>query len=229
MKLMKASTPRLNVISPTLSSESMTVEDQEASAESSIGSGPYNTENHAGKPVALEVTPTREGVIQEIFETEEDLLHHLRICMRKFVIPLRVQDSRTWITGVPPTVARQLDWFDDIVHLHEQIYEALCAARDTMSPATDRVSESLRWFVLKIEVYQPYLVKLADAKIEIHGAREDQKCELGQFIRLQEMNRECRGWTLERFLMLPVNRLASYQDLFSVSDTVQGPFPLICF
>jgi hypothetical protein len=55
--------------------------------------------------------------------------------------------------------------------------------------------------------------------MEIQGALDDQKCELGQFIRLQEMNRECQGWTLERLLVLPVNRLASYQDLFAVSYT----------
>jgi hypothetical protein len=36
------------------------------------------------------------------------MLHLLGVCMRLFVIPLRVQDSRTWITGVPPTVARLL-------------------------------------------------------------------------------------------------------------------------
>jgi hypothetical protein len=92
-----------------------------------------------------------------------------------------------------------------------------------MSPATDRVSESLRWFVLKIEVYQPYLVRIADARMEIQEALDDQKCELGQFIRLQEMNWECQGWTLEQLLMLPVNRLASYQDLFAVSETFLSP------
>src|SRR5258708_4955290 len=178
---------------------------------------PLFREEHGVHHGSIEVPPTREGVIQQIFETEEDVLHLLGVCMRLFVIPLRVQNSRTWITGVPPTVARLLDWFDDIVHVHEQIYGALCSARDTMSPATDRVSESLRWFVLRIEVYQPYLVRLADARKEIQGALDEKNCELGQFIRLQEMNQECQGWTLERLLVLPVNRLASYQDLFAVS------------
>jgi hypothetical protein len=229
MKHMQDRTPRLNVISPTLSSESLTHEEALA-INQGFGfeaSGPNfkatssTTEELVGHQVTSEVPQTREGVIQEIFETEEDLLHLLRICMRLFVVPLRVQNSRTWISGVPPTIARLFDWFDDIVHLHEQIYGALCSARDTMSPATDRVSESLRWFVLRIEVYQPYLVRLADARMEIQEACEDQKCELGQFIRLQEMDQECQGWTLDRLLMLPVNRLASYQDLFAVSGTIQ--------
>lgn len=226
MKHVQDATPRLNIISPTLSAESLTYEERKASsavnqgsrsemAEPNLRTMPPSTKEDIGHHEFME---TREGVIQEIFETEEDLLCLLRICMRLFIIPLRVQNSRTWITGVPPTVARLLDWFDDIVHLHEQIYGALCSARDTMSPATDRVSESLRWFVLRIEVYQPYLVRLADARAEIRRALEDQKSELGQFIRLQEMHRECQGWTLERLLTLPVNRLANFQDLFAVSD-----------
>jgi len=64
-----------------------------------------------------------------------------------------------------------LDWFDDIVNLHEQIYQSLCSARDTQSPTTDRVSESLRCFVLKAEVYQPYLIRviLPDVSEEFHS------------------------------------------------------------
>jgi len=229
MKHVQDTTPRLKITSPTLSSESLTHEEREASSTvnqvrfdttgPNFRTTPLFAEEHGAHHGSIEVPPTREGVIQEIFETEEDMLHLLGVCMRLFVIPLRVQNSRTWITGVPPTVARLLDWFDDIVHVHEQIYGALCSARDTMSPATDRVSESLRWFVLRIEVYQPYLVKLADARREIQGALDEKNSELGQFIRLQEMNQECQGWTLEQLLVLPVNRLASYQDLFAVSHT----------
>lgn len=218
---MHDATPRLRVISPTLSSES-TCEGHE------ISSQPNDVEPEQFRriteefplapagPDSAEPLLTREGVIQEIFETEEELLRLLHKCVRLFILPLRVQNSRSWISGVPPAVARLLDWFDDIVNLHEQIYGALCSARDTMSPATDRVSESLRWFVLRVEVYQPYLVRLAGVKQEIQGVIEDRKSELGQFIRLQEKQKECEGWTLGRLLMVPVNRLASYQDLFAV-------------
>jgi len=163
-----------------------------------------------------EISNTREGVIQEIFETEEEHLHLLHICMKMFVLPLRVQNSRSWIAGIPQSVARLLDWFDDIVNLHEQIYESLCLARDTMSPATDRVSESLRWFVLKIEVYQPYVVRVADVLQEIVNLTENTRSDLGQFIRLQQRSSGSQGWTFEKLLMLPINRLGSYQDLFAV-------------
>lgn len=160
---------------------------------------------------------TREAVIQEIFETEEELLRRFHICMRVFILPLRVQNSRSWIEGVPLNIARLLDWFDDIVNLHEQIYESLCSARDTMSPATDRVSESIRCFVLKVEIYQPYLVRLADVSQEIASLMENPRSDFGQFITIQQRSPECEGWSFERLLMLPVNRLAAYQDLFSVS------------
>ena len=85
-----------------------------------------------------------------------------------------------------------------------------------MSPATDRVSESIRCFVLKVEIYQPYLVRLADVSQEIASLMDNPKNDFGQFITIQQRSSECEGWSFERLLMLPVNRLAAYQDLFSV-------------
>ena len=155
--------------------------------------------------------------MQEIFETEENLLRLLHICMRQFILPLRVESSRSWITGVPRNVARLLDWFDDIVNLHEQIYQSLCSARDTQSPTTDRVSESLRCFVLKAEVYQPYLIRLPDVSEEISFLMTgSDQSDFGQFVNLREQTSECQGWTFRSLLMLPVHRLSAYQNLFSV-------------
>ncbi|KAF8896880.1 Dbl homology domain-containing protein, partial [Gymnopilus junonius] len=136
--------------------------------------------------------------------------------IRVFISPLRVHNSQTWIAGVPANVARLLDWFDDIVKLHEQIYQSLCSARDTMSPATDRVSESLRCFVSKAEVYQPYLVRLADVSEEIVHHLNNPNSDFGQFVSLQQNSPDCEGWSFEKLLMLPVRRLAEYQDLFAV-------------
>ncbi|CAA7264593.1 unnamed protein product [Cyclocybe aegerita] len=220
----RVSPPRLSVISP--SSASSTDEDLHEPAYDLRESytpqpshphwehpdiGPSHQQTH----VPQEPARTREGVIQEIFESEEELLRLLHICMRMFVLPLRVANSQAWVAGVPPNIARLLDWFDDIVNLHEQIYASLCSARDTMSPATDRVSESLRCFVIKVEVYQPYLVRLADVSQEIVGLTQDERSDFGQFVLMQEREEECIGWSFERLLMLPVNRLAAYQDLFA--------------
>ncbi|KAH9475165.1 RhoGEF domain-containing protein gxcJ [Psilocybe cubensis] len=198
------STPRLSVISPTLSSPSAC---DERAPNRSRSEEPLDENNN--------LIRTREGVIQEIFETEEELIRHLHTCMSTFVLPLRVHNSRSWISGVPANIAKLLDWFNDIVNLHEQIYESLCSARDTMSPATDRVSESLRCFVLKFEVYQPYLVRLADVSEDIMKLIDDPQSDFGQFVGIQQRLPECEGWTFERFLMLPVNRLAAYQVMFA--------------
>lgn len=217
--------PRLSVISPTMSTSS-TYEDQPPElAQHRHGAVEKHSETfkrHLGPDIPVKDAPervftTREAVIQEIFETEENLLRLLHICMQQFILPLRVESSRSWITGVPRNVARLLDWFDDIVNLHEQIYQSLCSARDTQSPTTDRVSESLRCFVLKAEVYQPYLIRLPDVSEEISFLMKDSgESDFGQFVNLQEQTSECDGWSFQGLLMLPVHRLSAYQTLFSV-------------
>ena len=219
--------PRLSVISPTLSTSS-TYEDQLPEvARYKHGATEKHAETAKRRPdldipakdipdISQKIFRTREAVIQEIFETEEKLLRLLHICMQQFILPLRMESSRSWITGVPRNVARLLDWFDDIVNLHEQIYQSLCSARDTQSPTTDRVSESLRCFVLKAEVYQPYLIRLPDVSEEISFLIMSGESDFGQFINLQERTPECDGWTFQSLLMLPVHRLSAYQTLFSV-------------
>ncbi|KDR73011.1 hypothetical protein GALMADRAFT_745308 [Galerina marginata CBS 339.88] len=219
-------TPRLSVISPSGSSTNEEHINEERwhqhdpaqhRAENSRSRDEKDSESQRGLELPSQDLPnTREGVIQEIFETEEELLRRFHICMQMFILPLRVHNSPSWIAGVPPNVARLLDWFDDIVKLHEQVYQSLCSARDTMSPATDRVSETLRPFVLKAEIYQPYLVRLADVSEEIVHHINDSASDFGQFVTLQQKAAKCEGWSFERLLMMPVNRLAEYQDLFAV-------------
>jgi hypothetical protein len=226
----------LSVISPTLSMSSTYEEPPELAQQHKhrvVDKNSETSKRHPGPEIPAKDIPdispkkftTREAVIQEIFESEENLLYLLHICMQQFILPLRVESSRSWITGVPRNVARLLDWFDDIVNLHEQIYQSLCSARDTQSPTTDRVSESLRCFVLKAEVYQPYLIRLPDVSEEISflmtGSGES---DFGQFVNLQEQSSECDGWSFQGLLMLPVHRLSAYQTLFSV-----GLSFLLCF
>lgn len=221
--------PGLSIISPTQSATSMYSEARPRTAwdpQESMSRYTDETTPKArgvvplpftdGIPPEKEAMHTREGVMQEIFETEEELLRLFRICLRVFILPLRIQNSKAWIAGIPPNVAKLLDWFDDIVRLHEEIYQSLCLARDTMTPTTDRVSEFLRCFVLNAEVYQPYLVRLSDVSEEITTLTDAHNNDLGQFIAIQQRLPECEGWTLERLLMMPINRLAAYQDLFAV-------------
>lgn len=71
-------------------------------------------------------------------------------------------------------------------------------------------------FVGKLHIYQPYLVSLADVLEEVTALVADVHSDFGEFIRLEEKSLEGSGWTFEQLLMEPVNRLAVYQDLFSV-------------
>ncbi|PPR07969.1 hypothetical protein CVT24_002648 [Panaeolus cyanescens] len=245
-------TPRLSIISPTVSrSSSFTdmheqlqpVSSPSPSVHQTRPSQPPKTSDygHNSKlnpqtllsPSTKQIHQTREAVIQELFESEETLLQLLHICVENFILPLRVQNSSTWIAGVPPSISRLLDWFDDIVHLHEGVYASLCAVRDIQTAESERVSEVLReCFILRVEVYMPYFMRVDDVLDEVvalvgrqyvteeglvtnHAGVGARKSEFGQFILLQERMAECQGWTLDGLLRLPMRRLEAYQDLFA--------------
>jgi hypothetical protein len=79
MKHVQDTTPHLKIISPTLSSESLTREEREASLainqvrsrsdpiRPNFRTTPLSSDEDGGLHGAVEVPQTREGVIQEIF------------------------------------------------------------------------------------------------------------------------------------------------------------------
>lgn len=163
-----------------------------------------------------EVEIHRQEVIWELCETECMFVNHLHGVVRLFVRPLRAQNSKTWITGVPAEVARLFDWLEDIVNLHSHILAALQAARKGPYSMVDLIAESLRVLVPRLEVYQPYLVRLEDVAALIERLGDDEQSDFGEFVTLQESSTECDGWGLERFLIEPVNRLSQYPEFFRV-------------
>jgi hypothetical protein len=78
-------------------------------------------------------------------------------------------------------------------------------------------------FVGRLHVYQPYLVNLGDVLEEVAELVEERTSDFGEFLRIQEGSLKNIGWTFERLLMEPVNRLAVYQEMFGVSSS---PFSL---
>jgi RhoGEF domain len=164
-----------------------------------------------------EIEMQRQEVIWEFCETEDVFVSHLHSVVRLFVQPLRAQNSKTWITGVPTDVARLFDWLEDIVNLHSQILAALHATRKDAYSMVERVAESLKLFVPRLEIYQPYLVRLEDIAALIERLMDDGRSDFGEFVTLQQNSTECHGWSLERFLIEPVNRLAQYPEFFRVS------------
>lgn len=159
----------------------------------------------------------RQEVIWELCETEETFISHLHSVIRLFVRPLRAQSRKSWIAGVPPEVARLFDWLEDIVNLHSKVSIVLHKARATRYSIVENLAESLKVFVPKFEVYQPYLARLEDTAALIERLMKDRKSDFGEFVTLQETSSDCQGWGLEKFLVEPVNRLAQYPDFFRVS------------
>lgn len=167
-----------------------------------------------------EVEMQRQQVIWELFRSEEIFVGHLHCVIRLFVQPLRVQKSRTWIAGVPLEVTRLFDWLEDIVNLHSHILDALHSARKSSHPMICRAAEMWEIFVPRLEVYQPYLVRLEEMAALIEQLMMDEDSDFGEFVNIQEGSPECQGWSLERFLIEPVNRLAQYPELFRVSHSL---------
>lgn len=163
----------------------------------------------------------RDEIILEFLRSEEIFLSNTQLCIDTFIIPIRTENSRSWIGGVPTNVSRLLDWFEDIANLHLAVYQSLesSAAMQEGDGASAGLAGYLYDLVGKLHVYQPYLVSLADVLEEVAALVGNGRSDFGEFIRIQEKEVETAGWTFEQLLMEPVNRLAVYQDLFSVSTS----------
>ncbi|KAH0580527.1 hypothetical protein H2248_002020 [Termitomyces sp. 'cryptogamus'] len=157
----------------------------------------------------------RQDVIIEIHECEEAFVKRLQVFVQLFILPLRVQDTKEWIAGVPTEIARLFDWLEDIVVLHTQILASLASTRDAQYPTVERIAESIRAFVPRLEVYQPYLVNLEYVIGLAEELFEIEACDFTEFVRLQEKAEECEGWNFQSFLIEPVNLLARFPGLFN--------------
>ncbi|KAF8840099.1 hypothetical protein BDN67DRAFT_904211 [Paxillus ammoniavirescens] len=58
-----------------------------------------------------------------------------------FILPLRVRDTRLWVTGVPGDVAKVFDWLEDIVQVHAQLFAALGGRQVVDHPRLQVISE----------------------------------------------------------------------------------------
>ncbi|KAK0452990.1 uncharacterized protein EV420DRAFT_1557910 [Desarmillaria tabescens] len=175
----------------------------------------------------------RQEILWELRETEATFVHRLTCIVRLFVLPLRVQDSKTWISGVPSGIARLFDWLEDILNLHTQILSALQSMGSDQHLVIEGRVEGLREFVPRLEIYQPYMVRLAEGVELVRALVGDRDSEFGEFVRLQEATSDCKGWTLDRFLVEPVNRIAVYPGVFerlleATPRTHQDYLPTLC-
>ena len=163
-----------------------------------------------------EVEMKRQQIIWDLCETERTFVRRLQTFVHLFICPLRMKDSVTWLTGVPPEVARLFDWLEDIINLHAQISSALRAIISEQYPIVMRVAGRLRSFISRLEVHQPYVVRLESTTILIKRLSGESNSDFGEFIRIQQEQDECHGWSVETFLVEPVNRLVDYPIHFKV-------------
>ncbi|KAG6849120.1 hypothetical protein H0H93_011181, partial [Arthromyces matolae] len=157
----------------------------------------------------------RQDIIIEIHQGEETFVKRLQVFIQLFIQPLRVQDSKEWIAGVPAEVARLFDWLEDIVVLHTQILASLESTRDAQYPTVERIADSIRTYIPRLEVYQPYLVNLECVIGLVEDLLERKDNDFAEFVHLQEADPECEGWNFQTFLIEPVNILARFPSLFN--------------
>ncbi|KAF8829891.1 hypothetical protein HHX47_DHR2000034 [Lentinula edodes] len=170
-----------------------------------------------------EVEVQRQEVIWELRTQETVFVERLFSVVSLFIIPLRVHATKSWIAGVPLEIAKVLDWLEDIVNLHTEIRDTLQLSQTPECPlagvseAEDRggtrVAYALRSFVPRLEIYQPYLVKLSNVSEMLRRLVKDSESDFGEFVRIQEKTLE-RRVSFANMLLEPAERIATYPDLF---------------
>ena len=166
-----------------------------------------------------EVEIKRQQIIWDLCETERTFVKRLQTFVRLFIRPLRMKDSVTWLAGVPTEVARLFDWLEDIINLHAQIASALRAVVSEQYPIVMRIAGRVRSFVARLEVHQPYIVRLESTALMIKRLSGEPSDDFGEFVRIQQEQEVCHGWSVEAFLVEPVDRLLDYPIHFKVRTT----------
>ncbi|KAG0142782.1 hypothetical protein CROQUDRAFT_673358 [Cronartium quercuum f. sp. fusiforme G11] len=154
----------------------------------------------------------RQEVIWELCETEITFVDGMRRVIDIFASPLRTPHG-TWIDGVPTTVAKLLDWLEDVVNLHAEMV-AMVERYRLRQTHTDglvlRIADAFLKFVPRLEVHQPYLVRFSAVTASIEDMTCDIESDFGEFVRMQTSLPECGNMNLPSFLLKPVQRLMKY-------------------
>ena len=161
----------------------------------------------------------RQEVIYELLQTEREFVQHMRAMTSAFVLPLRVNASKSWLPGVPTPISRLFDWLEDILNLHTSFMHVIKhAARAWQAGAiVVDVGKDLLPLVPRLEVHQPYLVRVDQVRELVALWVQDRDSQFGEYIRMREEEGVCEGWSLEQCLQFPVQRLGSYLSIFTVS------------
>ena len=162
----------------------------------------------------------RQEVIFEICHTEALFVQRLRTVLRHFIRPLRAQDTSTWISGVPGSIARLFDWFEDIMNLHIEIDTETRHVQSNHQTVVERFAGMLRKFVPRFEVYQPYIIRVEGVLGQLMGDSGENAdgnwANFREFVKIQELKEDCQGWSLQSLLLEPVRRSSKLVEMLQV-------------
>lgn len=165
----------------------------------------------------------RQEVIWELCSTEEAFVSSMHAVLRLFARPLRTPQG-LWIEGIPHEITRLFDWLYDIVHLHTDLCEALVQLREVQSPLVESLAEVVHPFAKRLDVHQPYLVKLEGVTHLIDRLVRDPTSDFGEFVRMQTESPECGSMSLNSHLLKAAQRLMKYPLFFKVSRVSSDAF-----
>ena len=111
------------------------------------------------------------------------------------------------------------DWLEDIVNLHVSLGESLVACGDRWKAGdiVNQVAETIRAFVPRLEVYQPYLVRVDHVADLLTHAISNPDDQLGEFFRMRQRESVRDDSSIADLLLEPVKRLERYPELFEVN------------
>ena len=169
----------------------------------------------------------RQEVIFEICHAEASFVQRLRTVLRLFIRPLRAQDTSTWISGVPWSIARLFDWLEDIMNLHVEINTEMRHVRSDHQAVVERFAGALRKFVPRFEVYQPYIVRLEGILAQLRGEGGDDTdgnwANFREFASIQELGEDCEGWSLQNLLLEPIHHSSKCIEMLQVCSSCSRP------
>ena len=160
----------------------------------------------------------RQELIYRLCTTHSEFVRRIRSIVDIFIVPLRRKHSKVWLPGVPKEVSNLFDWLEDIWNLHRILDDSLRSATEVWQAGeiVVDIARLLRTFVPRMEIYQPYLVRVEDIQHVLPDGAVSRDDEFGQFVQLRQTYEECESKTLAELLMLPVHHLYSTVDSYKV-------------
>ncbi|KAI0919696.1 hypothetical protein AcV5_001689 [Taiwanofungus camphoratus] len=158
----------------------------------------------------------RQELIYDLLRTEQAFARRLRSVIQSFILPLRYRDSTAWLPGTPLEISCLFDWLEDIVNLHFGIARSLKTVTHVWQAGAlvERVAKALMPLMSRLEIYQPYLIRVDEVREMIAECASNAGDEFGEYVRMREQEEEWVGSTLETILQEPVNRLVAYPEIF---------------